>query len=109
MLFRSAGIEILLQKEKIKKDDIAHLYLAGAFGSYIKIESAVEIGLLPDISQERITHVGNCAGTGALMALFSGKIMKEMEEDASQIRHIELAKEESFQEYFMQAMALKRI
>ena len=43
------------------------------------------------------------------MALFSGKIMKEMEEDASQIRHIELAKEESFQEYFMQAMALKRI
>ncbi len=104
-----AGIEILLQKEKIKKDDIAHLYLAGAFGSYIKIESAVEIGLLPDIPQERITHVGNCAGTGALMALLSGKIIEEMEADAGQIRHIELAKEESFQEYFMQAMALKRI
>lgn len=104
-----AGIEVLLQKERLKREDITRLYLAGAFGSYIKIESAVEIGLLPDIPQERIIHVGNCAGTGASMALLSGEIIEEMEKDAGRIRHIELAGEEHFQEYFMRAIALKRI
>lgn len=104
-----AGIEMLLQKEGISGGEINRIYLAGAFGSYIRIESAVEIGLLPDIPMECIIPTGNCAGTGAVMALFSEKVAEEMERDAEDICHVELAKEEGFQECFLQCMAVKRL
>ncbi|MGN0377785.1 MAG: ASKHA domain-containing protein [Suilimivivens sp.] len=100
-----AGIEILLQKEEIEAEELSHIYLAGAFGSYIKIENAVSIGLLPDISREKITHTGNCAGTGAVMALLSEETVKNMEQYAKEIRHIELADEERFQELFLHFLA----
>ncbi len=101
-----SGIEILLEKEGIEANELNHIYLAGAFGSHIKIESAVAIGLLPDISHEKITYTGNCAGTGAAMALLSEDVIEEMEKDAETIRHIELAEEKAFEEYFLTYMEL---
>lgn len=103
-----AGIEILLRKEGIPGREISCIYLAGAFGSYIRPESAVEIGLLPDVSIERIIAVGNCAGTGAVMALLSEKITEDMEKDGEAVCHVELAEEEGFQECFLDNMAVKR-
>lgn len=101
-----AGIEILLKKEGIGKEQLSHIYLAGAFGSYIKVESAAAVGLLPDIPRERITHTGNCAGTGAVMALLSESAVRDMERCAGEIEHVELAREETFQEYFLKYMEL---
>lgn len=101
-----AGIEILLHKKGISAKELDHIYLAGAFGSYIKIDNAVAIGLLPDISRERITHTGNCAGTGAVMALLSEKIVQDMESYLKEICHVELAEEKNFQEYFLEYMGL---
>ncbi len=99
-----AGIEVLLAKEHITGEELSHIYVAGSFGSFIRKESAVEIGLLPDIEPERITHVGNCAGTGAAMALLSDQIIEEMEQDAGRIRHVELAGEERFQSCFLDSL-----
>lgn len=101
-----AGIEVLLHKAGITKDELEHIYLAGAFGSYIKPENAAAIGLLPDIPLERITHTGNCAGAGAVMALLSENTVMEMKRYADRICHVELAQEEKFQEYFLRYMAL---
>ena len=100
------AVQILLQKAQIGVADISHLYLAGAFGSYIKIESALKIGLLPEIGAEKVTHTGNCAALGAAMALFSSEVKKEMEQDSEEICHVELAKESAFQEYFMNYIRL---
>lgn len=100
-----AGIEILLRKAKITEDEISRIYLAGAFGSYIKKESAVKIGLLPDIPEDKITHTGNCAGTGALMALLNPDLIRNMEKYAEEMIHVELADEERFQELFMRFLA----
>lgn len=102
-----AGIETLLLKEGLKKEELSHIYLAGAFGSYIRIDNAVTIGLLPDITGKRITHIGNCAGTGAVMALLSENTVREMEKYAKEIQHVELAEEEGFQEYFLRFMEMK--
>ena len=100
-----AGMEILLRKAKITEDEISRIYLAGAFGSYIKKESAVKIGLIPDIPEDKITHTGNCAGTGALMALLNPDLIRDMEKYAEEMIHVELADEESFQEFFMRFLA----
>lgn len=100
-----AGMEILLEKAEISEEEVSHIYLAGAFGSYIKKESAVKIGLLPDIPEDKITHTGNCAGTGALMALLNPDVITDMERSAEKIIHVELAGEERFQELFMRFLA----
>ena len=99
-----AGIEVLLDREGIRGEDLEHIYLAGAFGSYINIQSALAVGLLPKVPAERITHTGNCAGQGAVMALFSQRVVKEMEEEAFGISHVELAGQELFQELFVRYM-----
>ena len=102
-----AGIEILLRKAGLTGQDIHCLYLAGAFGSYIKPESALLIGLLPDIPAEKIIAVGNCAGTGAAMALLSGQLRQEMESCSREICHIELAQEAEFEKIFLESIAFK--
>jgi uncharacterized 2Fe-2S/4Fe-4S cluster protein (DUF4445 family) len=43
--------------------------IAGAFGTYIDVASAMTIGLLPQVPLERVTQVGNAAGMGARLAL----------------------------------------
>lgn len=61
----------------IAQDDIAEVLLAGAFGNYIDIDSAVRIGLIPDLPRRRIRSVGNAAGLGAQLALLSSATKDE--------------------------------
>ena len=58
------GIQILLEKACLKEAPM--VFLAGAFGNYINVESAITIGLLPGFSQEQVRSVGNAAGEGAV-------------------------------------------
>lgn len=102
-----SGIEILLEKEQIAADELSHIYIAGSFGSFIRKESAVEIGLLPRIPLDRISHIGNCAGVGASMALLSQKTVREMGQDAKTIRHVELADEDRFQACFLECLKIR--
>lgn len=64
-----AGAETLMKLRGIKYEDVDHLLIAGGFGSYMDVESALAIGLLPPIPLDRIHHVGNAAGSGAAWAL----------------------------------------
>lgn len=99
-----AAVQMLLEKAQLKTEEVTHCYLAGAFGSYIRIESAMEIGLLPAFDAKKVTHTGNCASLGAAMALFSDEVRRQMEEAAERIIHVELAEEKAFEEYFMTYM-----
>lgn len=101
-----AGIETLLAREGICAGDIRRIYLAGSFGNSIRPEDAMAIGLLPDIDADKVVSVGNCAAMGAAMALFSDQAMTEMERDAKQICHVELADEPGFRERFLKEMSL---
>jgi len=65
------GIEALLDDAGIVEKDIEKVIIAGAFGTFIDVESAVAIGMLPPIPIERFEQVGNAAGTGARLALIS--------------------------------------
>lgn len=99
-----AGIETLLKRAGIQADELDRIYLAGAFGCYISIESCIMIGLLPDIAREKIVQAGNLAGTGAAMALLSEKVLQSFEEESGCFTHVELAQEESFKELFLKHM-----
>lgn len=99
-----AGIRTLLQELGISEDVLDSVLLAGAFGNYIRRESALAIGLLPAVSAEKIIPIGNAAGAGASMALLSLDERKRAAELAAAARHIELSMNEVFQEFYISAM-----
>ena len=55
----------------VPDDALQELMLAGGFGNYLSIRSAVRIGLIPALAPERIRYVGNAAALGAQLALVS--------------------------------------
>ncbi len=95
-----AGTEILQRKLGIEDSDIRHILLAGAFGNYIRPQSAMRLGLLPNVPLERIHFVGNAAGSGAQMILISQKCRDKARELAQKIEYVEIAHEPDFQNLF---------
>jgi uncharacterized 2Fe-2S/4Fe-4S cluster protein (DUF4445 family) len=102
------GIQILLETSGCAEEDIKQVIIAGAFGTYIDISSAVAIGMLPSLPLNRFRQVGNAAGTGAKLALISLKSRGKAQAVASRVSYIELASSSSFQPTFMQASYLGR-
>lgn len=100
----AAGISFLLDEMKAEENDLKQIIVAGAFGNYIDAESAVTIGLLPDIDRKRITFAGNTAGIGAAMALMSEKEMNKAMDMPDKVAHVELSSKENFQDVFMKSM-----
>jgi len=99
-----AGIKLLQKKFGIKDNDIKHVLLAGAFGNYIRRESALRIGLLPNLPIERIKFIGNAAASGAEMILVSSECRAQAKKLARKIEYLEIAHQPDFQNVFADSM-----
>ena len=99
-----AGIRLLM--DYLETDQIDSIQLAGAFGSHIDTMRATILGLIPDCRKEKVSSVGNAAGSGALLALLSQKSRREIQKTVENIEKIEIATEPAFQEHFIEAMAV---
>lgn len=99
-----AGLAILLKEAGINESELDEVLLAGAFGNYVRKESALAIGLLPNLPLEKITAVGNAAGDGSKMALASTLVRKRALELPGKIEHLELSTRPDFQDIFVEAM-----
>jgi len=86
----SLGIKVLLEKTNLTTDDLDKVYLAGSFGTYIDKENAKIIGLVPDISSDKIIQIGNAAALGAKEMLLCQEMRGSAENFANKIKHIHL-------------------
>ncbi|MBM3118584.1 MAG: DUF4445 domain-containing protein [Chloroflexi bacterium] len=102
------GIQVLLEANNCSESEINQMIIAGAFGSYISVPSAIAIGMLPSLPLECFRQVGNAAGMGAKMALISLSKRAEAQSIASQVHYIELANAPNFSQTFIQASYLGR-
>ena len=95
----AAGFKLLLRHVGADVGQLKSVYLAGAFGNYVQIDSAIAIGLLA-APKESIQAAGNTALRGAKMLLMQseGPCLPEM-------RHISLAAEPGFEDEFAACMA----
>ena len=78
--------DLLLKYYGVTPEQLDKIYLAGAFGNYIQVGSAVAIGLLPD-AEEKIIKIGNAALAGAAEMLLSRRIRQDSEVWAARIEH----------------------
>lgn len=100
----AAGIEVLAKKAGLKISDINNVYLAGGFGSYIDIDSAVSIGLLPQQLKGRIRSIGNAAGAGACAVLTDYTKLSEAIKLSKAIKYIELSSSSEFVNLYVENM-----
>jgi uncharacterized 2Fe-2S/4Fe-4S cluster protein (DUF4445 family) len=94
------GIQALLEAEGLAESDIQQVFIAGAFGTFIDVQSAITIGMLPRLPLERFRQVGNAAGTGARLALMSRLERAKAWEISRNVGYIELANLAGFQRKF---------
>jgi len=102
------GIQVLLNSHSCAEEDVQEVVIAGAFGSYIDVASAIAVGMLPPLPLDRFRQVGNAAGTGARLALVSVPKREEACEIASRVHYLELASSPGFMQTFTEATHLGR-
>ncbi len=100
-----AGIQVLLKEMGTTECEITEILLAGAFGNYIKKESALAIGLLPKLPLNHIHSIGNAAHDGAKLTLVSKTERARALSLAHRAEHIELSTRPDFTEEFINALS----
>jgi uncharacterized 2Fe-2S/4Fe-4S cluster protein (DUF4445 family) len=104
----ASGIAMLQHVAGVPDERVAELMLAGGFGNYLSIASAVRIGLIPDLPRERIRYVGNAASLGAQLAVLSESERSRAEAIAARIEHVSLAAHPDFEQIFVDCMNFPR-
>ncbi len=99
-----AGLEVLLQATDTRHEEVEEVIIAGAFGSYLDIQSAKAIGLFPDMVNAKFRQVGNAAGVGAKQMLLSKQARKRSQRLADDADYVELTTFPKFSRKFALAM-----
>ena len=94
----ASGFKLLLKRLDANARDLKSIHLAGAFGNYVQIDSAIRIGLI-EAPSELVHSAGNTALRGAKMLLLATE-----EPPLPAIEHISLASDPSFQDEFANCM-----
>lgn len=105
----AAGILTLMDKLSITTEQLDSIILAGAFGNYVRKESAIEAGMLPNVPLSKVHSAGNAAGEGAKLALISSLIRRDVADIASHVDYVELTTDMKFQERFADALIFEKI
>jgi len=99
-----AAIQTLIAIAGTSDDALSQILLAGAFGNYIRVESAIRIGLIPAVDPGIVASIGNAAGAGARLALLCEQEMALARQLAESAEHIELAVSPQYQMELMERM-----
>ncbi|WP_339136479.1 MAG: ASKHA domain-containing protein [Candidatus Electrothrix sp. GW3-4] len=101
-----AGITTVLQQVGLQVSDLEQIILAGGFGSYIDLDSAMTVGLLPEVDPEMILYLGNGSLTGSWMCELSNHIRRDVVEVVRKMTSFELSEVPGFKDQYMASMFL---
>jgi uncharacterized 2Fe-2S/4Fe-4S cluster protein (DUF4445 family) len=104
----ASGLLMLQRIAGVPDERLGELMLAGGFGNYLSVRSALRVGLIPALPESKIRYVGNAAALGAQLCLVSEAERTRAETIARSIEHISLAAHPDFQEAFVDCMNFPR-
>jgi uncharacterized 2Fe-2S/4Fe-4S cluster protein (DUF4445 family) len=87
----------------VEMQNLAAFFVAGTFGSYIDPESAVTIGMLPDLDRSIFSGVGNTSLEGAALLLAQAGSDEKARKIAGRITYLELNVNQEFMNRFSAA------
>lgn len=101
-----SGCMTLLEEVGLGMGDIDRIFLAGGFGSYVDLEKAMTIGLLPEIDPDKVRFIGNGSLMGAKMSSLTNRIRKDVVEVTKRMTNFELSETLSFMDNYVAALFL---
>ncbi len=101
-----SGCMTLLTEVGLRVEDIERIILAGGFGSYIDLEKAMTIGLLPEIDPDRVTYLGNGSLLGAKMASLTNRVRRDVVAVVRRMTNFELSETPSYMDNYIAALFL---
>ncbi len=87
-------------------DDLDRIYIAGGFGNFINMDSAITIGLFPDVDRSKFEYLGNASLSGAKKALLSEGFRDRIDELFPKMTYVDLSSDPVFYDEYMSAQFL---
>ncbi len=100
----AAGVQTLLHHAGLEAREVERLYIAGGFGSHLRLESAAAIGLIPESWVPRAVVLGNAALAGAERMLLDTSLLQRAQAIAAASRTVALGGNPYFAEQYMACM-----
>jgi uncharacterized 2Fe-2S/4Fe-4S cluster protein (DUF4445 family) len=101
-----AGCKTLVEEVGLQITDLEQIILAGAFGSFIDLDSAMTVGLLPEVNPEKVLYVGNGSILGSWMSALSNHIRRDVVEVVRKMTSFELSEVTKFKDQFIGSLFL---
>ncbi|MCF6247967.1 MAG: ASKHA domain-containing protein [Desulfobacula sp.] len=96
----------LLEEIGLGVKDIEKIILAGGFGSYVDLASAITIGLLPELDPEKVTYLGNGSLLGCKINSLTNALRRDVMKVVNMMTNFELASTPSYMDHYMSALFL---
>lgn len=96
----------LLDEIGLGVTDIQQIILAGGFGSYVDLASAITIGLLPEINPEKVIYLGNGSLLGCKINSLTNAFRRDVAAVVNMMTNFELATTPSYMDHYMSALFL---
>ncbi|KPA11049.1 metal-binding protein [Candidatus Magnetomorum sp. HK-1] len=101
-----SGYMTLLTSVGLNIEDLDRIILAGGFGSFVDLDKAMTIGLLPEVEPEKVTYIGNGSLMGARMSSISNHIRQDVGEAVARMTNFELSETPSYMDNYVAALFL---
>ncbi|HBI16416.1 MAG TPA: ferredoxin [Desulfobulbaceae bacterium] len=101
-----AGVTTLLREVGHAVGDLEQVILAGAFGSFLDLDSAMTVGLLPEIEAANCLYLGNGSLMGCRMSELSNRIRRDVARTARRMTSIELSEVPAYKDQYMASLFL---
>ncbi len=101
-----SGCMTLLEEVGLSINNIDRIILSGGFGSYVDLEKAMIIGLLPEIDPDKVTFIGNGSLMGAKISSLTNRIRKDVVEVTRKMTNFELSETASFMNNYVASLFL---
>ncbi len=101
-----AGCQTLLEEVGLTIGDVEQIFLAGGFGSYVDLEKAMTIGLLPETDADKVTYIGNGSLMGCKMSSLTNRIRRDVVDVTRKMTSFELSETGSYMDHYVAALFL---
>ncbi len=105
----SSAVGIVLEVGEVAPEELAHVFLAGSFGSALDPTRAARVGLVPAVEPGVVEGVGNAALEGARAALLSFREREAAFLVPAHVDYVELSGHPRFNDLFLNGMSFPAV
>jgi uncharacterized 2Fe-2S/4Fe-4S cluster protein (DUF4445 family) len=100
------GIQCLLASSGLELKQLEKIYICGVFGRYLNIANAQQLGLLPDLQENKFQLCGNTALAGCELLLVYPEMTQKLQCIRDKAHIISMANYEAFESLFLENLFL---